>query len=224
MRLTDSNLLHDLEKSEYAPVRAAFTRCHHSKGALAFAPQDQHNRIFIVVSGHARIYLASEDKEFTMAILDAGDIFATHTRAWVQALDDLELLVADATEVRSLLVSMPSLTSAMIHVLGDLLSHAITVIDRLAFKDVRDRLIELLAYEARRTPHCIECRACGQCEAGGMVSLGLSTEQLATIIGSTRQTVSSLLNTLAREGVIQIKGRGVICIPDIAGLEASSCK
>jgi len=60
---------------------------------------------------------------------------------------------------------------------------------------------------------------CG-CTDGGMVSLGLNTEQMATIIGSSRQTVSSLLNALAKEGVIQLKGRGVICIPDIAALEA----
>ena len=57
-----------------------------------------------------------------------------------------------------------------------------------------------------------------------MVSLGLNTEQMATIIGSSRQTVSSLLNALAKDGVIQLKGRGVICIPDIAMLEACAAQ
>jgi CRP-like cAMP-binding protein len=224
MRLTDTNLLKDLEKPEFAPVREAFVSRTYAKGALVFAPMEEQNRIFIVAGGRARVYLAYREKEFTMAILDSGDIYATHTRAYVQALDDLELLVADVADVRGLLNTMPSLTSAMIHVLGDLLSHAITIIDSLAFKDVRDRLIELLAYEARRTPRCQECRACGECEAGGMVSLGLSTETLATIIGSSRQTVSSLLNALAKEGVVQFKGRGVICIPDIGSLEACAGK
>ena len=49
-----------------------------------------------------------------------------------------------------------------------------------------------------------------------MVSLGLNTEQMATIIGSSRQTVSSLLNALAKDGVI--------CIPDIASLEACAAQ
>lgn len=219
MRLTETNLLHDLAKPEMASVRKVFSVRSHPKGALIFQPNEQSNGIFIVKSGRARVYLAYRDKEFTMAILDAGDVYATHTRAYVQALDDLELLVADVADVRSFLYSTPSLTMAMISVLGDLLAHAFSVIDTLAFKDVRNRLLEFLAYEARRMPHCKECTACGGCEEGGMVSLGLNTEQLATIIGSSRQTVSSLLNALARDGVIQLKGRGIICIPDLTALE-----
>ncbi len=221
MRLTETRLLQDLQRPEMEPLRRAFRTRKFGRGRLVFGPKDG-NRIFIVTQGRARVYLAYRDKEFTMAVLDAGDVYATHTRAFVQALDDLEILIANITEVRIHLGSIPSFSSAMIHVLGDLLSHAISVIDTLAFKDVRNRLIEFLAYEAKRLPRCRECHHCGGCEAGGMVSLGLNTEQLATIIGSTRQTVSSLLNTLAKDGVIQIKGRGVICIPDIAALETQS--
>jgi CRP-like cAMP-binding protein len=202
-----------------APLRKLFVSRKYAKGALAFEPKSG-DQIFIVTRGRARVYLAYRDKEFTMAMLDAGDVYATHTRAFVQALDDLEILIAGVPEVRRYLGSMPSFNSAMIHVLGDLLSHAISVIDTLAFKDVRNRLIEFLVYEARRMPRCVECKGCGGCSDGGMVSLGLNTEQMATIIGSSRQTVSSLLNALAKEKAIQLKGRGVICIPDIAVLEA----
>jgi CRP-like cAMP-binding protein len=223
MRLTDTPLLQDLERPEMEPVRRAFHPHAFSRGSMVFHPR-QGNRIFIVTKGRARVYLAYRDKEFTMAVLDAGDVYATHTRAFVQALDDLEILMADVAEVRRHLGSMPSFNSAMIHVLGDLLSHAISVIDTLAFKDVRNRLIEFLVYEARRLPRCLECRHCGRCEDGGMVSMGLNTEQMATIIGSSRQTVSSLLNALAKDGVIQLKGRGVICIPDIATLEACAAQ
>ncbi|PKN43647.1 MAG: Crp/Fnr family transcriptional regulator [Deltaproteobacteria bacterium HGW-Deltaproteobacteria-18] len=223
MRLTEITLLQDLHRPEMAPVRKLFSSRKFVRGALVFEPKAG-DQIFIVTSGRARVYLAYRDKEFTMAMLDAGDVYATHTRAYVQALDDLEILIASVSEVRRYLGSMPSFNSAMIHVLGDLLSHAISVIDTLAFKDVRNRLIEFLVYEARRLPRCRECRHCGQCEDGGMVSLGLNTEQMATIIGSSRQTVSSLLNALAKEGVIQLKGRGVICIPDIAALEGCAAQ
>jgi CRP-like cAMP-binding protein len=223
MRLTETTLLQDLDRPEMAPLRQLFLPKKFAKGALVFQPKAG-DQIFIVTSGRARVYLAYRDKEFTMAMLDAGDVYATHTRAFVQALDDLEILIASVSEVRRYLGSMPSFNSAMIHVLGDLLSHAISVIDTLAFKDVRNRLIEFLVYEARRLPRCRECRHCGQCEDGGMVSLGLNTEQMATIIGSSRQTVSSLLNALAKDGVIQLKGRGVICIPDIAVLEDYSAQ
>ena len=219
MRLTETTLLQDLDRPDMAPLRKLFVSRKFAKGVLIFEPK-ANDQIFIVTRGRARVYLAYRDKEFTMAMLDAGDVYATHTRAYVQALDDIEILIAGVTEVRRYLGSMPSFNSAMIHVLGDLLSHAISVIDTLAFKDVRNRLIEFLVYEARRMPRCVECKGCGGCSDGGMVSLGLNTEQMATIIGSSRQTVSSLLNALAKEKAIQLKGRGVICIPDIAVLEA----
>lgn len=220
MRLTEASLLHDFGLPEHAALRQAFVPMRFTKGQMVYQPREHPNRLFIVSHGRVRVYLAYRDKEFTIAVLDAGDVFVTHTRAYVQALEEVELQVAKLAEVRRLLVSMPSLTASMIRVLGDLLSHAFSVIDNLAFKDVRNRLLNFLVYEAVRLPRCNECRACGACEAGGMVSLGLNTEQLATIIGSTRQTVSSLLNTLAMESVIQLKGKGVICIPDIASLEA----
>jgi len=221
MRLTETTLLQDLESPEMEPIRKTFSARSFTRGSIVFHPR-QDNQIFIVTKGRARVYLAYRDKEFTMAVLDAGDVYSTHTRAFVQALEDVDILVASVSEVRKYLASMPSFNSAVIHVLGDVLSHAFSVIDTLAFKDVRNRLVEFLAYEARRTPRCRECRHCGQCEDGGMVSLGLNTEQLASIIGSSRQTVSSLLNALAKEGAVQLKGRGVICIPDIAQLEALS--
>ncbi len=220
MRLTESDLLTNLETPEMEDVRKLFRSRTYPKGSLVCQPKSVPDLMFIVKEGRARIYLAFRDKEFTMAILDAGDVYTTHTRAYVQALDELELLVADVKKVRRYLASTPQLTMTMIRVLGDLLSHAFSAIDTLAFKDVRHRLLEFLVYEARRLPHCQECRACGGCEDGHMVSLGLNTEQMATIIGSTRQTVSSLINNLAKDGLIQLKGRGVICIPDIAALKS----
>lgn len=212
MRLTDSDLLAELARPEYAALRAAFTTRRYAKGRQVFAPRETHDQLFIVVRGRARVYLAFRDKEFTMAILDAGDVYTTHTRAHVAALDDLELLVADIAAVRRFLATTPALTMSMVKVLGDLLAHAFTVIDGLAFHDVRKRLLQLLLLEAGRTPP----------EADGAVCFahGLSVEQLASIVGSSRQTVSSLLNALERDGIITLQARGVIRVPDLAALQA----
>ncbi|HML52961.1 MAG TPA: Crp/Fnr family transcriptional regulator [Solidesulfovibrio magneticus] len=212
MRLTDSDLLRDLDKPEFAAVRAAFVPRHFPKGRQVYAPREARNSLFIVAQGRARVYLSYKDKEFTMAILDVGDVYTTHTRASVEALDDLTILVAELAAVRRFLADMPALTSSMVKVLGDLLSHAFSVIDGLAFLDVRKRLIQLLLYEAERVSADAEHILC--------FSHGLNIEQLATIVGSSRQTVSSLLNVLERDGIIEMRARGVICLPDLARLEA----
>ena len=212
MRLTDADLLAELDKPEFAAARQAFVSRRYAKGRQVFSPRESRNTLFIVARGRARVYLAYKDKEFTMAILDVGDVYTTHTRAHVEALDDLELLEADLAAVRRFFTSIPALTTAMVKVLGDLLSHAFSVIDGLAFHDVRRRLAQLLLLEVRRV----------QPDAAGAACFdhGLSIEQLATIVGSSRQTVSSLLNALEREGVIRLKSRGVICVPDPDALEA----
>lgn len=212
MRLTDSDLLRELDDPAFAALRAAFLTRSFPKGRQVFAPRESRNSLFIVAKGRARVYLAYRDKEFTMAILDAGDVYTTHTRAFVEALDDLTLLVADMAAVRRFLTTMPALTASMVKVLGDLLSHAFSVIDGLAFHDVRKRLVQLLLYEAQRARADEEHVLC--------FTHGLNIEQLATIVGSSRQTVSSLLNALEREGFIEMRARGVICLPDLPRLEA----
>lgn len=209
MRLTDNSLLAELDSPEWAGLRQAMTARTYAKGRQIFSPRDQENLLFLVTRGRARVYLAYRDKEFTMALLSPGDVYTSHTRAHVEAIDELEVLVADIAVVRRFLTTMPSLATAMVRVLGDLLSHAFSVIDGLAFHDVRRRLVHLLLHEADR------CRDAGPTPC---LAHGLSIEQLATIVGSSRQTVSSLLGALEREGLIERRGRGVIAIPDIAAL------
>jgi CRP-like cAMP-binding protein len=162
--------------------------------------------VFIVKRGRVRVYLAYEEKEFCLAVLGPGDIYSTHTRAFVQAIEDAELLVAPAAAFARRMGAFPGLYSTMIRVLGALLSRAMTIIDSLAFKKVGNRLLELLFEEAgrgRRLP-----------DGGVLLELKLTTEQLAAVLGTTRQTVSSLLNSLAKEGLLEIRGKGVVFIPE----------
>lgn len=211
MRLTDTDLLKELAKPEHAAVRRAFASRTFPRGSQVFLPRETRNRLFIVAAGRARIYLADGDKQFTMAILDAGDVYTSHTRAHVEALTELELLLADLDAVRHALLTMPALTASVLKVLGDLLAHAFTVIDNLAFRDARARLVQLLLYEAGRARADDEDMPC--------IPHGQSVEQLATIVGASRQTVSSLLNALEREGVVELRGRGLIRILDLDALK-----
>ena len=87
MRLTETTLLQDLDRPEMAPLRKLFVSRKFAKGAMVFEPKSG-DQIFIVTRGRARVYLAYRDKEFTMAMLDSGDVYATHTRAFVQGLHE----------------------------------------------------------------------------------------------------------------------------------------
>jgi CRP-like cAMP-binding protein len=202
---SDVGLLSELEKPCYADLKRAFSSRNFPAKSLMFSPNMEKDDVFIVVKGRVRIYLAYESKEFTLAILERGDVYSTHTPAFISALEATSILIADTAVVGGYMQRIPELTLPMVNVLGKLLKHSIRVIDELAFKDVRRRLVEFLDFEASRA---------GRDAAGGKIlDLGLTTEQIASILGTTRQTLSTLLNEMAKNGQVEIRGRGVFFLP-----------
>jgi CRP-like cAMP-binding protein len=63
---------------------------------------------------------------------------------------------------------------------------------------VRSRILSQLELLASRTP------------AGGPAVIPLSQSELASLIGSTRETTSTTLNALAREGLVTLGHRQVL--------------
>jgi len=213
MRLSSLDLLAEMQKPENAHLRSMFTLRSFPKDAAIFHPNDTPDRIFVVSSGRVRIYLASLEKEFTIAILEAGAVYATHTRAHVQALEPTSLLVTDTGSFHACLPESPALTGALINVLGGLLKNSYSIISGLVFRDATRRLAMFLLEEARDS---------GQPDENGVsvtLRTGLTMEQLAQIVGSSRQTVSMLLGDMAREGLVEKTGRGRFRIPDPALLQ-----
>ena len=214
MKLTDINLLEELGKPEHADLRKLFVERAHAKGSLIYQPGEEGpDQVFVIASGRIRVYLASVDKEFTLAILEPGAVYSTHTRAHVQALDDCTLLVTETARFHVGMLEHPELTGAMINVLGSLLKNSFSIIHGLVFRDASLRLVSYLLEEARQGEPCDDkgCR---------IIRLGLLTEEMATIVGATRQTVSMLLSDLVRAGDLVKLGRGEYRIPDLARLEA----
>lgn len=211
MKFTGVNLLDELAKDELSELRSLFTERSHPKGAVIYTPDERENRVFVIARGRVRVYLAYEDKEFTLGILNPGDLYATHAGCYIQAFEDTTLLVADVHAVKRLMDTVPMVTRTMVRVLGHILQNAFSIIGGLAFKDIYARLMEYILAEARQS---------GELRDGGvLVTLDLTTEQLAQIMGATRQTVSTLLNDMVRAGLMEKQGRGRYFIPDMAALE-----
>lgn len=211
MKISRINLLDILGKEEFADLAATLNRRKFDRGEIIYHPYEEENLVMIVARGRVRVYLSCEEKEFTLAILSAGDIYASHTRAFVSAMEDTELLVTGMDTVSRRLTDIPEFTGAMVHVLGNMLSNSFSIIEALAFKDTAGRLSGLLVSEARQT---------GAPEGKGIrFHLNLTVEEVAKVVGASRQTVSSLLNGWIREGLIEKRGRGDYFIPDPDRLE-----
>lgn len=195
-------------------LRQCFQTRHYPKKVEIFPPNHDEDLIFIVSEGRARLFLAYEDKEFALAILERGDVYSTHTRAHVAALEDTTLLCAPTRQVRDHMLRLPEFTGTMVRVLGEVLRHSIGIIDDLAFRDVQMRLARFLRFVAGQS---------GGVPPGGgaLLTLGLTNEQLASLLGTTRQTLSTMLNNMERAGLLELRSRGTIFIPNLDALDAA---
>jgi len=214
MKFTGVNLLSELNKEEMADLRAVFRERTFAKDTIIFTPEDETNQAFIIASGRVRVYLAYEDKEFTLAILNPGDLYATHSGCFIQAFEPTTLLVADVHAVKTVMDQVPMFTRTMVRVLGNILHNSFSIIGGLAFKDIYARLMDYILSEAKES---------GTAENGGVaISLGLTIEQLSQLMGASRQTVSTLLNNMVRAGLMIKQGRGSYFIPDMEKLEKAT--
>ncbi|WP_241426212.1 Crp/Fnr family transcriptional regulator [Geobacter benzoatilyticus] len=204
MKLISVNLLRLFETTEGADLGKEFRSRLFPRKALIYSPSDEVDRVFIVKRGRLRVYLSYGDREFTLALLEAGDIFSTHTRAFVQTLQETELLVTDTATFQKRVSEIPEVSQAMVKVLGELLKNSLSTIEGLVFKDARLRLIEFLATAAADR---------GKPGNGGItVELGLNTEDIALLVGTTRQTISTIMNDLIKAGIIEKIDRQTICV------------
>lgn len=209
-RFSEINLIKELSSPRYHNLRQQFVARTFVNKALIFGPRHDDNLVYLVEKGQVRVYLAMEDREFTLSILNPGDIYSTHTSAYNSAMGDVRILAMDTMKFYSFMAEYPELSKIVIAVLGGILKQSFAIIDSLSFKDIRKRLADFILFQTD------QCTA----DETGMVtvSLGLTMEQIAGIVGSTRQTVSTILNDMIRDGILQKTERGVLLIPDLEKL------
>ncbi|WP_372882777.1 Crp/Fnr family transcriptional regulator [Psychromonas sp.] len=177
---------------------------------LLSSPQDQDNRVFYISSGRLRVFLSCGDKVFTIALLNPGDIYCTHTRAHVEAIQESQVHVCDMQTFSRKIHQHPQLFGTITRVLSSTLTGCIDTIENLAFRDVRSRfacfLLSQLTGEEEQT-------------APVSIPLPFSIELLAQSISTSRQTLSTLISNMQKSGILARQTKGQILLLDIARLK-----
>ncbi|MDD4700837.1 MAG: Crp/Fnr family transcriptional regulator [Desulfovibrio sp.] len=218
MKFSNINLLEELARPELAPLLSAFHERRYARQAIVFSPQydddlaeqetqkpREDNFVFIVKSGLVRIYLSYGDREFTIALLKPGDLYVSHSNAFVQVLEDAVLLLLDTPTFNRCMMTIPEFTVSIVRVLGGMLKSSFSIIDGLALRDVTVRLARLLIDLAHENDDNSQER---------LIRLPLSGEMLAQTLGTSRQTISTLLTDFTRLGILQKEQRGLYRILD----------
>ncbi|MGD0791863.1 MAG: Crp/Fnr family transcriptional regulator [Terriglobales bacterium] len=192
---------------------------HFSAGETVFGEGEPCAGLYVVESGHIRIFKSSAGgREQVLSIDGPGSSVAElpvfdggNYPASVTAVDDATLLFVSKQDFQSLCLAHPQVALKVLRVVGARLRRLVGIIEELSFTTVRHRLASFLLRLARTE---------GKRTADGVaVTLPVSNQELAAQIGTVRELISRNLSRFQSEGLVKIDGRSVI-IHDLKALEA----
>lgn len=200
------------QATEPQELLAGFVLRELPKGYLLSGPGGQQDQVFIVRSGRLRVYLAGGNRELSLGFLETGDIYTTHTPTYIQTVTPTAIWMAETRVFAQKLMNNPAITPVMMRVLGRLLNDAVDLVEDLAFREVPARLARFFLGLARRRGQVVD--------GGWLIPVDLGTQDIAELLGATRQTISALINQWEREGLLQRFGRRRYLIPCLDALAA----
>lgn len=190
-----------------------------SAGEIVFSEGDPCTGMYVVESGHIRIFKTSVGgREQVLSIDGPGGSVAElpvfdggNYPASASAVENCTLLFISKQDFHSLCLTHPQVALKVLRVVGARLRKLVGIIEELSFTTVRHRLaaflVRLAQREGSRTPGGIE------------ITLPASNQELAAQIGTVRELVSRNLSRFQAEKLIRMDGRQIV-IPDLKGLEA----
>ncbi|MGA8211171.1 MAG: Crp/Fnr family transcriptional regulator [Nocardioidaceae bacterium] len=218
--MSEVDIFSDLSVAEMAVLADAAPMRGFAAGDLLYSPLHPTETLFILKAGRVRIFRVSPDgRALTTAIVVPGTIFGDMRLlgqqmhdSFAEALDAVTVCVMDRRDVERFLLSDVRIAARISELLGDRVSQLERRLSDSVFKSVPERVATtlcLLADEDRRRP----------LSRGAQVAL--THEQLAALVGTSRETTSKVLGELAERGLVRL-GRGRINILDRTGLAARS--
>ena len=195
------------EEAERLEQRAMMRRFR--KGGIIYGPDEPGRSVLVVAGGRVKIKgLTSDGKELILAFIDEGEIFGelaliddSPRNEFAEAVDDTEVLSIPCEEVSRLMETRPELAMGITKLLGLRRKRIETRLKNVMFRSNRQRvigvLLELLDSHGERLDQTWRLR------------LRLSHQDLASLIGSTRETVTIVLGQLQYEGFIRVKRRSI---------------
>ncbi len=209
----------ELTESELSFLAQRAVPRNYSAGQSVFGEGEPCSGLYVVESGHVRIFKSSANgREQVLSIDGPGSSIAElpvfdsgNYPASATALDETKLLFVSRQDFQALCLAHPQVALKVLRVVGTRLRRLIGIIEELSFTTVRHRLASFLLRLAQKE---------GKRSAAGVeITLPASNQELASHIGTVRELVSRNLSRLQAEGMLQIDGRAVT-ISDLKALEA----
>ncbi len=214
--LGQSSLLAGLPREELEQLAAAMRRRSYRRGEVIFHEGDPGETLHLVCQGRLKAVLASESgEEAVLRIISPGQIFGEMAlldgaprSATVVALEPVETASLSRRDFVALLGRSPAAVEGLLAGMAQMIRNLTTEVGDLVFLDHQGRLAKKLLELAE---------AHGRPLAGGAIEidLTLTLEELAAMIGTTRQTISKILAMYVAQRAVARHGRRIVVLkPD----------
>ena len=207
--LKKAPLFAGLEDEAATALSDAMGKLHLNKGDILFHEGDSEDRLYIVVSGKIKLgRTGSAGRENLLAVLGPGQMFGELSvfdpgprSTTATAVTACELRTLEHDELIPWLTDRPEVAQGLLSQLAARLRRANDVVADLVFSDVPGRVAKQLLELAQRF---------GDKRDDGMhVHHDLTQEELAQLVGASRETVNKALADFAARGWIRLEPRSV---------------
>lgn len=190
----------------------------HASRTYLFMQGDKADRVYYIAEGLVKITRSDAlGRELTVALRSAGDliglaeVFIGRTRdCSAFALENAETYELDESSFKERLSASNDLSLAVNKELSVRLREAENMLFSFGLDDARRRFCKLLLHFAEAYSD--------ESEYGLRINKELTHQELAYIVGTSRQTVTSLLNELQKKEIIEVKKK-TIYISDLNRLK-----
>ena len=198
-----------LDEEASTSLRRTMAEVRLGRSEVLFAEGDQGDRLYVIVAGKIKLGRTSGDgRENLLAILGPGEMFGELSlfdpgprTATATAVAETTLLGIGHGPMQSWLTDRPEVAKQLLKALARRLRRTNEHLADLVFSDVPGRvakaLLDLSARFGRPT------------DAGILVAHDLTQEELAQLVGASRETVNKALADFASRGWLRLEGKGV---------------
>jgi CRP/FNR family transcriptional regulator len=210
--LARTPLFGTLGEEAAAALNAASRPRRFPRGALIFSEGDDGDSLYVVVDGKVKVFrTAADGRENMLAVLGPGEMFGELSlfdpgprTATVAAITDCALTSVAHDALRPWLTGRPELSEQLLQALARRLRRTNEAMADLVFSDVPGRVAKALLDLADRF---------GKPDGDGIrVTHDLTQEELAQLVGASRETVNKALSEFASRGWLRLDGRAVVLL------------
>lgn len=199
----------NLQPNELGQLAGKLRRHGYQRGEVIFHQDDPADRMHIILEGTVRISISSEDgREKDLALLQQGDNFGemalldgSNRSATATAVEPAQTLALYRQDFMDFLKEHPDAVAKTTNLLTQRLRNVNQMLGDLAFLDVPTRLAKQLLDLAENYS--------GGSPSQGPIEVPLGQDDLARLVGASRETVSRVLNSYCRLGIVTTSHRRV---------------